>query len=70
MLLNMQEKSENQVLGILLYNILEPQSDLNQKAKSALQKIILNYRDLKVLEPFMNQTTPPDILCNVLFRTI
>ena len=59
--------AENQVLGLLLYNVkLEPQSDLNKKAKSALQKIILNCRDLKALEPLMNQTTPPDILCNVL----
>ena len=33
--------AENQVLGLLLYNVkLEPQSDLNKKAKSALQKII------------------------------
>ena len=39
--------------------------DLNKKARNALQKIILNCRDLKALEPLI-KIAPDDILCYIL----
>jgi HEAT repeat protein len=59
--------AEQQVLGLMLYNvnITREGDDLNKKARTALQKIILNCRDLKTLEPLI-KIAPPDILCDIL----
>ena len=59
--------AEQQVLGLMLHNvkITRPDEDLNKKARNALQKIILNCRDLKALEPLI-KISPPDILCYIL----
>lgn len=59
--------AEQQVLALMLHNvrITKPEEDLNKKARNALQKIILNCRDLKALEPLI-KISPPDILCHIL----
>ena len=59
--------AEQQVLGLMLHNvkITRPDEDLNKKARNALQKIILNCRDLKALGPLI-KISPPDILCYIL----
>ena len=59
--------AEQQVLGLMLSNVIytRPEEDLNKKARNALQKIILNCRDLKALEPLI-KISPPDILCYIL----
>ena len=59
--------AEQQVLALILHNVLYTNEgdDLNKKARNALQKIILNCRDLKALEPLI-KISPPDILCSIL----
>ena len=50
----------------MLHNvkITKPEDDLNKKARNALQKKILNCRDLKALEPLI-KISPPEILCHI-----
>ena len=62
--------AEQQVLALMLSKVLQTEGvpdeqDLNKKARNSLQKIILNCRDLKALEPLI-KIAPSDILVSIL----